>query len=180
VQKSTNLKLPFGILLAHPFRFPRSQIRSRLHHNHCFLASPVVRTGFPSAILAPVALLSFDGTSHLHCSSSLLAHSPSHPGASDSTINLTAARFLRTPRALRRYPRPTQWKRQFLNFFGCPGAATIPLSEASVAVASRRPLEPTTSAARASSALGSLGHTPLGSLPPLVFPLLRGPPVSAR
>jgi len=44
---------------------------------------------------------------------------------------------------------PTQWKRQFLNFFGCPGAAAPSLPGLSRRVASRRPRKLTAPAALA-------------------------------
>jgi hypothetical protein len=47
-------------------------------------------------------------------------------------------------------PQPTQWKRQFLNFFGCPGSAAPPLAGFSRRIASRRLRKLTTSSARAS------------------------------
>ena len=47
-------------------------------------------------------------------------------------------------------PQPTQWKRQFLNFFGCPGSTAPPLPGLSRRVASRRLRKLTAPSARAS------------------------------
>ena len=63
---------------------------------------------------------------------------------------------------------PTQWKRQFLNFFGCPGSTAPPLPGLSRRVASRRLRKLTTPSARASrsrkpaprSSSRSLGRSP--------------------
>jgi hypothetical protein len=68
----------------------------------------------------------------------------------------------------------TQWKRQFLNFFGCPGAAAPSLPGLSRRVASRRPRKLTAPSARAFRSRKSA----LPLLPLLELPLLARSPKS--
>jgi len=90
------------------------------------------------------SLACFDGTSHLHCLSVDPRSSRYRSIPALRRTSPTVPRRFGAPRF-----RPTQWKRQFLNFFICPGApASGPLAgSVAAAVASRRPGKLTTPSA---------------------------------
>jgi hypothetical protein len=98
------------------------------------------------------SLVSFDGTSHLHRSSSVTSPSrdSSSPRRSEGHRHFRLRRLRSPASAPYLQPQPTQWKRQFLNFFGCPGSAAPPLPGLSRRVASRRLRKLTAPSARAS------------------------------
>jgi hypothetical protein len=116
------------------------------------------------------SLVSFDGTSHLHRSSSVASPSgdSSSPRRSEGHRHFRFGRLRSPAFAPPLQSQPTQWKRQFLNFFGCPGSTAPPLPGLSRRVASRRLRKLTTPSARASrsrkpaprSSSRSLGRSP--------------------
>jgi len=151
--------------MAHPFAtgdFPRSQIRfaTGLAIKGPYTSSEVspllhrrvVRTLPCSLIASTRRLFLLTGP---HTSTALRPLLPLSQGSSHARRSERHRRFrfgrLRSPAfAPLLQPQPTQWKRQFLNFFGCPGSAAPPLPGLSRRVASRRLRKLTAPSARAS------------------------------
>jgi hypothetical protein len=123
---------------------PRRVVRTHLSSLIALTRRLFLLTGpHTSTALRPLLPLSEDPAPHIPSRTASLRGSEGH--------RRFRCYHLRSPATDPLLPQqPTQWKRQFLNFFGCPGSAAPPLPGLSRRVASRRLRKLTTPSARAS------------------------------